>query len=180
LAAAEDPAVCRRLVLFDPVILPRDHVVPAEGSPLVDGTRRRRVVFPNREAAVESYRGRGAFTTWPDAMLADYVAAGFRDLPGGEVALICRPEWEASGFLAHGHDPWAAFESVSCPVDIFRAETDSTFHLGAPASLAAPNIHISTVAGSTHFLPMERPDLIRSALTQAIDVRSRATTPARA
>ena len=45
-----------------------------------------------------SYRGRGAFATWPEASLIDYVQDGFRERPDGSVELSCAPDWEASNF----------------------------------------------------------------------------------
>ena len=172
LAAAVDPRRCRHLVLFDPVILPPDHGVVPEGSPLVLGAQKRRSVFPSRAEAARSYKGRGAFKTWPDEILADYIAAGFRDLPDGEVALACSPAWEASGFAAHGHDPWEALRNTSCQIDILRAETASTFQLGDAHNLPGARVRITTVPGSTHFLPMERSDLIALTLGKAIAARA--------
>jgi pimeloyl-ACP methyl ester carboxylesterase len=174
LAAAEDADLCRRLILFDPVILPRGHRLPTEGSPLVLATERRRARFPDRAAAIASYRGRGAFKTWPDDILADYVAAGFHETPEGDVTLACSPLWEASGFAAHGHDPWDALERSACPVDIYRAETASTFHL-TDSTPTSERISITTVPGATHFLPMEQPEFIRRCLTAAIEGRPQPT-----
>ncbi len=172
LAAAAEPTRCRRLVLFDPVILsPAQSAVPQE-SPLEQAAGRRRAVFPSRAEAIKSYAGRGAFRTWPDGILRDYVSAGFHDLPSGEIMLACAPAWEASGYAAHGHDPWAALRLTQCPIDILRAETASTFHIDESSTLAGDRIHITTVLGSTHFLPMERSDLIRIALAEAISGES--------
>ncbi len=178
LAAASTPACCRGLVLFDPVILPRQHGPVPANSPMVEGARRRRANFPSRADAVASYRGRGAFRTWPDEILNDYVAAGFRAQDNGEVTLTCAPEWEASGYGAHEHDPWAALDDVHCPIDIFRAETASTFQYDGHSLAGRTNMNIETVPGSTHFLPMERPDLVQAALSNAITRRSaQATSP---
>ncbi len=172
LAAAEQPTRCRRLVLFDPVILPPGQGAVPQDSPLEQAAGRRRAVFPSRAEAIKSYTGRGAFRTWPDGILRDYVTAGFHDLPSGEVMLACAPAWEASGYAAHGHDPWAALRSTQCPIDILRAETASTFHVGEAGTMAGDRIHITTVPGSTHFLPMERPDVIRTTLEEAISGKS--------
>lgn len=169
LAAASEPSRCRGLALFDPVILPPGTASVATDSALIQAAARRRAIFPSREDVVKSYRGRGAFTGWPDAVLADYVEAGFRDLPGGEVVLACSPAWEASGYAAQGHDPWDAFSRVKCAINILRAEKSSTFPLASAGALGGKHIHISTVPGSTHFLPMERPDLVRSVLSATIE-----------
>ena len=168
LAAAADPPRSRRLVLFDPVILPPDHGEVPLTSPIVQSAQRRRAVFSNRTEAFESYKGRGAFKGWPEATLTDYVQDGFRDLPSGEVTLACAPAWEASGFAAHGHDSWEALRNTTCPVEILRAEVGSTFNLGGVDAVDATRIRIETVPGSTHFLPIEFPKLVRSALSAAI------------
>jgi pimeloyl-ACP methyl ester carboxylesterase len=168
LAAADEPARVRALALFDPVIFPVEAQAAgaAAESPLVAGALRRRATFPSRAAAFEAYRGRGAFKTWRDEQLADYVAAGFRETEAGEVTLTCTPEWEASNFRTHNYDPWAALAASRCPIRILRAEEASTFRLeGREAELGDDGrITVETVPGTSHFLPMERPDLVRATL----------------
>jgi thiosulfate reductase cytochrome b subunit/pimeloyl-ACP methyl ester carboxylesterase len=175
LAAADAPAVARQLVFFDPVIRPLEpRPAPQAGSAressIVQGASRRRSHFPSRQAVLESYRGRGAFSTWTDAMLEDYVAAGFRDLPDGSVEIACAPEWEASNYVSQGHDSWAALEQTRCPIRIFKAEQSSAAFLdGREAQLGATGrIRVETVPGTTHFLPMERPELVRAAIREAV------------
>jgi len=169
LAAAVDPACCRSLVLFDPVMPPpRPWGASAEPG-IVQAARRRRAVFPSREDALSSYRGRGAFSTWPEPILADYVAAGFRDLPDGQVSLACTPAWEASSYAAQEQDSWGALGGSRCPIDILRAESASTFHPSGSLEDLGDRVRITTVPGTTHFLPMERPDLVQSALVQSIE-----------
>ncbi|MGH6998587.1 MAG: alpha/beta fold hydrolase, partial [Phenylobacterium sp.] len=97
----------RRVTLFDPVVMPAAGPIDPEqlsNSPLVQGALRRRSVFPDKAAVVSAYTGRGAFRTWNGAMLADYVADGFRERDDGQVELSCAPEWEASNFASHAHD----------------------------------------------------------------------------
>jgi pimeloyl-ACP methyl ester carboxylesterase len=169
LAAAAAPGRVRALALFDPVIFPIEGqgAGGAPESPLVAGALRRRATFLSREAAFEAYRGRGAFRNWSDEQLADYVAAGFREMADGEVTLTCTPEWEASNFRTHNYDPWAAFTQSRCPIRILRAAEASTFRTeGREADLArlGARVAVETVPGTTHFLPMERPDLVRATL----------------
>jgi pimeloyl-ACP methyl ester carboxylesterase len=171
LAAAEAPQRVRALALFDPVVMPPDLVAQSRAgelaaSPLVQGALRRRSVFPSHEAVIAAYTGRGAFRTWTPEMLADYVADGFRETADGQVELTCSPAWEASNFTAHAHDPWAAFAAVTCPIRILRAEEGSTCRIdGHEATLAAGgNVRVETIPGTSHFLPMERPDLVREVL----------------
>lgn len=176
LAAAANPDAVRGLVLLDPVIMPRimafyAHMPWTSGAlwkhlPLVQGALRRRSVFDSREAAFTAYRGRGAFKTWPESMLADYVGGGFRDRDDGTVELACAPAWEASNYSAQAHDPWRAMGRIRCPARLLKAEKGSTSHVGDGARVMRrhPLIRVETIEGTSHFLPMERPDLVREAI----------------
>src|SRR5215469_9726163 len=48
----------------------------------VASTKRRRAQFASHEEALKSYIGRGAFRTWPESMIADYLRGGL--LPHGD------------------------------------------------------------------------------------------------
>jgi pimeloyl-ACP methyl ester carboxylesterase len=172
-AAASVPDRVRRLMLLDPVMPPPRSLrrAPSEPSPLVAGALKRRAVFPSREAVVETYSGRSAFKAWAREMLVDYVADGFLDMPSGEVTLACRPEWESSSFAAQDQDPWEALPHTRCPIAILRAQFDSTCWVGdwSEAATATGRVSITTVEGASHFLPMERPDLCRAALREALE-----------
>ena len=174
LAAAERPERVKGLLLLDPVIMPWLATLYAKAPwtsgrlwrrmPLVLSSLRRRAVFDSREAAFAGYKGRGAFKTWPETMLADYVAGGFVERADGTVELACAPAWEASNYAAQGHDPWRAIRLVTAPVRILKAEKHSTCRVGDRFARRGRDVRIETVAGTTHFLPMERPDVVRDAL----------------
>lgn len=175
LAQAEAPERVRSLVLFDPVVVPSpsDHGIDPEAftnSPLVQGALRRRAVFDSQAAVIGAYTGRGAFKTWTAEMLADYVADGFRERPDGQVELSCAPEWEASNFSSHAHDTWGAFERAQVPIRILKAEIASTCREDPrfDALVAAGRIEAETIPGTSHFLPMERPDLVQAELRKAL------------
>ena len=173
LAAAAAPGRVRALALFDPVVVPialqTASGVEADSS-LAVGAARRRAVFPSREAVLESYRGRGAFRTWSDDQLADYVASGFRETADGQVTLSCTPEWEANNFRNLNVDAFAAFLASRCPLHILRAEMGSTCRIeGREAELLATGrITIETIPDTSHFLPMERPDVVVRSLEKCL------------
>lgn len=174
LAAAERPDRVKGLVLLDPVIMPWLAVLYAKAPwtsgrlwrrmPLVQSALRRRAVFDSREAAFAAYKGRGAFKTWPETMLADYVAGGLQERADGKVELACAPAWEASNYAAQAHDPWRAIRQVRAPVRVLKAEKGSTFRAGPGFAPRGRGVSIETVVGTGHFLPMERPDIVRDAL----------------
>jgi len=178
LAAAARPGAASGLVLFDPVLLTRWRMLAVrlpgglramKQTPLALGAAKRRPVFDSVEAAFAAYKGRGAFKTWSDIMLADYIAGGFHERPDGKVDLACPPALEAAIFSSQWHNPWAAAARVKCPMQIFRAEFGSTCSIGTGEAFFAGNRRASlvTVSGASHFLPMERPDIVRDALLDA-------------
>jgi pimeloyl-ACP methyl ester carboxylesterase len=180
LAAAEVPDRVGALALFDPVVLSRDAARKATdggGAALSENTlvakaRNRRARFASRQEAFEVYRQRSIFQGWPRLALRDYIEAGFRDLPDGSVELACAPEWEAANFAAHGHDIWAAMAKIEAPVAIYRAEQDSTCAIALASEFPHPTgqATVRTVPGSTHFLPIEAPQVVREALLEVAEV----------
>jgi pimeloyl-ACP methyl ester carboxylesterase len=174
MAAALAPERARAVVLFEPVILAPELIERSMAGevlhgPMIEQSLRRRAVFADRETAYRAYHGRGSFAFWSDAMLADYVADGFRDRDDGQVELACLPAWEASSYGAQGNDVWGALRESRCPVRVFRAEQASTCRLTQDdaAAIDAARIEVATVPGTNHFLPMQQPELVRQALAAA-------------
>jgi len=166
LAAAAEPQRVKALALFDPVVFIGD---PATGdNMLANGADRRRATFPSKAAAVAGYTGKGGFRSWSPEQLADYVEAGFRDTADGEVTLTCAPAWEASNFRTHNYDAFGAFRATRCPIRILKAETASTARIEDIEAelLATGRVTLDTIPGTSHFLPMERPDLVRATLAE--------------
>ena len=167
LAAAAEPGRVRALALFDPVVFGAGVVSPDPvNNPLAEGADRRRATFPDKAAAVAAYTGRGGFRSWSAEQLADYVEAGFRPTPEGEATLTCAPAWEASNFRCHNYDAYAAFRATRCPIRILRAEHASTARIEPIETelKASGRVSIETIPGTSHFLPMERPELVRGVL----------------
>lgn len=171
LAAAAEPARVKALVLFDPVLFDAASAqFDARPNPLAEGADRRRAVFASKAAVIQAYTGRGAFRSWTAEQLADYVEAGFRETPDGEVTLTCTPAWEASNFRTHNYDPWGAFRESDCPIRMLRAEQASTARIeGHEDELRAlGRVSMETIPGTSHFLPMERPELVQAELRAVV------------
>ncbi|MBO6678143.1 alpha/beta hydrolase [Parvibaculum sp.] len=170
MAAAARPDLVRGLALFDPVMIPTgaryamllSGLLGIKGNPLANGASRRRAVFPDRQTMVERYTGRGAFTTWPREFVEDYVEGGTKLREDGQVALSCAPAWEAANFRAQGHNITTAVRNLHVPFALVRAERGSTCRPPFPMLLKRrdPAAHVMQVPGSTHFLPMEFPDIV--------------------
>lgn len=172
MAAAARPDLVRGLVLVDPVMTPAIfrfimalyRMTGRKGGPmaLAEGAEKRRAVFPDRETAVERYLGRGAFRTWPRSFVEDYVAGGTRMRDDGQIELSCAPAWEAANFRAQGHNIGKSVRILHVPFALLYAEYGTTCRPPFPELLKRrdPKAHVMQVKGSTHFLPMEFPDVV--------------------
>ena len=176
MAAARRPDKVLGLILAEPVIMD-----PGQGLKLwlakllrqshrlslAAGAARRRRVFDSHAAALDNYRGRGGFKTWPDAWLEAYIQHAF--LPqDDQVRLACAPEWESTTFAHTEHNPWPGIRQLRCPVIALAAERGSTFSPKAQKRLKAllPSADVRVLEGTTHFLPMEQKDIVRDAILQ--------------
>ena len=171
LAAARLPAGVAQLMLFEPVILAPAFRAQAAGQPIWDiplaqAALRRKAAFPSFEDAYDAYDGRGAFRTWQEAMLRDYLEDGLVRTEDG-VSLACTPHWEAADFATTAiADPLAGLLACALPVTIFTAAHGSTCALDAAALPGTVRCH--TLPGTSHFLPMERPGIVCKALFEAL------------
>lgn len=174
LAAAERPGKVSRLVLFDPVIMPRGFValmaMPGFRGlprhwPITKGALRRRNRFETAQQAMDGWRDRGAFKGWSEMMLADYVSEALISTDDDGFSLACTPEWEASNYASQGHDPWRALRKAGRPVRILKAQTRSVCMI-SPHPRRLPHVTVETIAGG-HLFPMTHPDIARDALFEA-------------
>lgn len=179
LAAAQIPGKVRSVVMLDPVILQRAAAaamrVPggwrlARNYPWAVAALKRRRQFPDLETAFQSYRGRGSFRGWPDAVLRDYVEGGFRATANGEVELACSPEWESSNYSAQANDTWGALKRVGRPVHILKAGEGSTCAVTVEDATRRAQLTVDVVEGGGHFFPMMQPETARAALGQRLPV----------
>ncbi len=195
MVAGKRPDLVKGLVLADPVILlPRvyrfNFLVPF--SRIVSGrvslarmARRRRSVYESVAQARESYQGRGAFASWREPFLDDYLLDGLVEDKGSSGSdaraengsetpkkwrLTCAPAIEAATFAAQRNRPWAALNRIrkaAIPLTILKAELGSVMRPAVDQLILKryPQAIIKTVRGTSHFLPMEAPYALRDDLS---------------
>ena len=176
LAAAEAPQRVRALALLDPVIRPsgQRRSPPEQVWRLAawsQGALKRRRDFPSRAAAVESYRGRGAFRTWTEAQLVDYVDAGFRTSRTARSSSPARRSGRSPTTSTRTTTAGRAFEALALPDPhpAGRTRVAGPDRRGPGAARRRPAASASTPSpDTTHFLPMERPELVRAAILEAV------------
>jgi pimeloyl-ACP methyl ester carboxylesterase len=186
MAAAAKPNWATGLVLVEPVILPPNllrwtAIMRALGLidrmfPMVAQAKRRRSIFPTRQAMFEAYRGRGAFRNWPEAVLRDYIEGGAVEyLDDKQVRLACTPGWEAANYRAGPPNIWPELDKLRCPITLIVGGRRSTCPKPVIDLLVArrPDIRVVTIPGASHFLPMELPAIVHR------EVRAMAETSGR-
>jgi pimeloyl-ACP methyl ester carboxylesterase len=188
MAAALRPATARALVLVEPV-LPSNKLAALawyagilgledKYLPLVPPAKRRRAKFASREAATASFRGRGAFRTWPDQMVADYVEGGTIEDGDGGFRLACAPQWEATNFSIYPFNITRLGQKVRAPMTVLYGTEHSTASDDLLRQLVKghADAKVVCVPGASHFLPMEKPDLVRAEIVSAAK-RAQLTRP---
>lgn len=169
LAEQARPGTFRALYLFEPVVVPTEHVgQPSLDNPLSQGALRRRTRFASRDEAVANYAAKPPFSTLHPEVLRLYVDHGFVD-DGDGVTLKCDPADEAQVY-AHGlaHHAFAALDTVDCPVTIAVGAEDTVPAIfGRPIAAALPHGRLLTFGDLAHFGPLEAPEVIATSILEA-------------
>lgn len=163
--AAAEPGLLRRVVMVDPVLFDPEvaRLIEEAGgqNPMAARTRTRRMVWPSREELFRSFRRREPYATWTDESLHAYVDEGTFERPDGEIELLCPARVEGQVYsTASRFDGFERLTHVKVPVLVLRGEHSTTLdeERARRAAAAAPKGRLLTVSGTTHFIPMERPD----------------------
>jgi pimeloyl-ACP methyl ester carboxylesterase len=152
------PGLVRNLILCEAIAAPAGVLGEGE-NPMSAHARRRRAVWPDREAVLASYTGRPPLDVMEPAALAGYVRWGFRDRVDGQVELACPPEVEA-WFFECGARPDGAPAAFA---QLGARRTRVTIVTGADTDLpdglferqaAQAGVDLVTVPG-THFFLQE-------------------------
>jgi len=184
--AASKPDLVRGLVLVDPVIVPPTYVPLAALTralglshrliPISQAAAQRRSEFPSKGDAVENYVGKGAFRTWPRPWIEAYVEGGTVPTDAGAVRLSCDPAWEGRTFAKASVNPLRVVAKLRCPVTLLtHARDEPPFSQAARNAFmrAKPDTRLVVLEGATHFIPMERPEVVRDEIERmAARVRS--------
>jgi pimeloyl-ACP methyl ester carboxylesterase len=173
MTAAKRPDLVAGLVLTDPVIVPHIGNIlyrlyakfsKSGGHLLAQMAAKRRADWPDAATVEAAYHGRGAFATWQDGFLNAYLRGGLKPIDddhGNKVTLACAPAWEAANFKGPQVPNVPAIKQLRVPFTLLMAERGSTTRGAAAFKVPRVSKKISVVPGSSHFLPMEFPELVR-------------------
>ena len=163
--AALRPEYVSALVLIEPTVFPP---MPVEGSDarkeqLASGAAKRRMVWDSREELVDAYRERRAFASWREDVLRLFAEHGTLEREDGRIELKCPGEIEAEMYRnSLSPDTWDLLPRIGCPTLVIRGEkTEPLLALVAEGVAGRiPGARLVTIAGGSHFVPMEQPEAI--------------------
>ena len=165
--AAQLPDSIRKLVLVDPVIMPREaYRQPPNFSATSEMVGKRRNSWAGLDAMFDRFKDRHPYSLWDPAVLRDYCEYGLLADGEGGFELACPPQTEASVYATSlTVDPWPLIENIDQPVKVLRAPQlapGKAFDFAS--SPTPPELADSFADGTdvylpdlTHFMPMQDP-----------------------
>ena len=171
----QQPGRARRLLLCEPIALPvtGDSLV-GEAHPMAAAALRRKVVWPSREAMIQSYGTRPPLDQLAPEALAAYIDWGTVDRaasggsrrpdrgdtprpPGNQVELACPPPVEAAIFsgrpaLAGVNVAWEHLPDLTASVALLAGATSSIPLSRFEAAATAAGVPLEIVDGGHFFL----------------------------
>lgn len=169
-AAAAAPERLARLLLVDPVILPRERYAHpgVHVGPLARGALRRQRRFASWADVLAGYRTHPFFADWADGALELYVEHGFVETEDGEVVLRCAPEVEAAVFeRATTLDPFAAAEALVVPGTVLHARDSFPRAPFEELVRSAPTLRLADL-GAGHLAPLTDPARVAGLIRQSL------------
>lgn len=170
-----------RLLLIDPVLMPREVYEAGASAPLGDTAdhpiSRRRNIWDNPEQMIARFADRAPYSGWKSDVLDDYCRFGL--VPGSDdmLELGCPPHLEASAYMGAARlDPYPLFASATCPVTVLRAPSgERASAMDFSLSPTWPGIAAEFPKGRdvywsdvTHFIPMEAPERVAALIVEEL------------
>ena len=163
--AAQRPEYVAAAVLIEPTVFPP---MPVTGSDerkeqLASAAAKRRMVWDSREELMGAYRERRTFAGWREDVLRLYAEHGTFRREDGRIELKCPGEIEAELYRnSLSPDTWDLLPRVRCPTLVIRGENTEPLLARVAEGVARriPGARLATIAGGSHFVPMEQPEAI--------------------
>jgi len=170
--ASSRPDMVKGLLMIEPVIFPYGwmqlwKIARLSGLhhkiPIAKRAARRKALWPDTEAIFKRFSNLKVFATIPEEYIRDYIEGGSKTLPDGQIALSCKPAWEAASFASVSHNSWSRAKKVKCPSTCIYGLKSDTFLADAASRLARTinGIKMLGIEGATHFVAMEHAETVR-------------------
>lgn len=174
LMACAQPERFERLILLDPILLPRVmlwfSLIWNRINPLVKRAARRRAHWDSLDAARKYLRERGIFRNLSAEVLECYVQHCLRIDDAGQAQLCCPPWLEAALFAHPPLNTWSAIRHLQVPTLILYGKDSYPFMRPAMQQAARmnPRITLQPMQGG-HFFMLENPEDSAQAVRTELD-----------
>ncbi len=178
MAAVKKPAYFNKIVLIEPVLVPRFasfilQALPRLAKsvwPLARQTSHRVDSWVERDAAFGHFRPKRVFKRISDEVLWDYVNAGTAVDEFGNYKLAYSKEWELQCYLKV-YNCWELFKSLKVPCLIIRGAESNTLSRRAWVRLKkiSPESEYIEIPNTGHLVPFEQPEILASKIIDWID-----------
>jgi pimeloyl-ACP methyl ester carboxylesterase len=168
------PDFFKKLILFDPTVLsiPMMFLGLVFGVPISKNAEKRRRVFKNREHIKKIFRKFPAFSNWNEEAYNDYIRSCIRDIPSGEVELVCDPKLEAKNFRS---------PSFFSPFRYYKIKTESHIVIPEVYEVCSPKMGKRIISGNklstltimpefTHLFPFEKPEWVLNKIQSHLEI----------
>lgn len=168
IAANKRPDLFSKLILIEPVILPKwiylfsavaPHWLQKRINPVAKKAAKRTDAWDNREAAFNQFREKKVFSKMRDDALWDYVNSGTELSSDDKIKLRFSKEWETRVYLTVSN-PWDELPKLTIPFILFRGETSDTITKKVwqdSQSLKTKSTFIE-MEDCGHLVPFEKPN----------------------
>ena len=168
IAANKRPDLFSKLVLIEPVILPKwiyflsisaPYWFLKLMNPVAKKAAKRTDVWESREIAFKQFRKKKVFSKMSDEALWEYVNAGTELTETGKAKLRYSKEWETRVYLTVSN-PWNELTKLSIPFVVFRGETSDTItkKVWQECQLLKTNGTFMEMRDCGHLVPFEKPE----------------------
>ena len=161
MAEIRSPGTFAALLLIEPIVFPPPFE-RHDGS-LSTLALKRKDHFQSRAEARANFVDKLPFSAWDRLAFDGYIECGLVETPGG-TDLTCRPSDEAEIYRgATEHGVWDLLGKIDPPVTVLAGSSSDTHPLAFVQHLASqiPHSDYEIVSDTSHFLPMERPEVVR-------------------
>ena len=179
MAAVQKPEYFRKIVLIEPVLVPRFLIFMLRALPffarrawpLARQTSQRVNRWIDKDAAFDHFRPKRVFKRISDDVLWDYVNEGTFVNESGEYELIFTREWELQCYLKV-RSCWDLFKLLKVPSLIIRGSESNTLSERAWSRLKkiSPQSEYIEIPNSGHLVPFERPEILASKIIDWVNV----------
>jgi pimeloyl-ACP methyl ester carboxylesterase len=158
--ASRRPDLISRAMLIEPVIFDMSDPAMQRPSEMRDRTLKRKRSFDSVDAMFANFEHKPPYKTWRREILRDYCERGTYVGADGKRLLKCHPEVEAEIYAtSRVFDGLGYIMRCNVPLLVLFGEQSDAPGMTLAPRLAGENREIVIVPGTTHFIPMEDPEL---------------------